>query len=131
MIFVDSNVPMYIVGQDDEMRDQARGLLERAVADGIRLVTDAEVLQEILHRYTAIGRRDAIEPAFALLRAVIDEILPVTAAVVEEARGIVLATDRISARDAVHVAAMRLAGVRRIVSFDRGFDEIAGVDRLG
>jgi len=29
-------------------------MLERLIAAGERLVTDAEVLQEILHRYTAI-----------------------------------------------------------------------------
>ena len=33
------------------------------------LLTDAEVLQEILHRYVAINRRDAIQPAFDALLA--------------------------------------------------------------
>jgi uncharacterized protein len=32
-----------------------------------RLLTDAEVLQEVLHRYVAIDRRDAIQPAFDAL----------------------------------------------------------------
>jgi len=41
----------------------AQLLLERLVAAGQRLVTDAEVLQEILHRYAAIGKREAIGPA--------------------------------------------------------------------
>jgi hypothetical protein len=31
---------------------------------GRRLVTDAEVSQEICHRYVAINRREAIQPAF-------------------------------------------------------------------
>jgi hypothetical protein len=35
----------------------------KVVTDRQRLVTDAEVLQEILHRYVAIDRRDAIQPA--------------------------------------------------------------------
>jgi hypothetical protein len=33
-------------------------------------VTSAEVLQEILHRYVAINRRDAIQPAFDALPGV-------------------------------------------------------------
>lgn len=62
MIFVDSNVPMYLVGADHPNKAHARRLLERVVADGEALATDAEVLQEILHRYTAIDRREAIGP---------------------------------------------------------------------
>jgi hypothetical protein len=40
-------------------------------------VTDAEVLQEIMHRYVAIDRRDAIQPAFDALFGVVDEVLSV------------------------------------------------------
>lgn len=43
-------------------------LLERLVSERQRLVTDTEVLQEILHRYVAIDRRDAIQPAFGHVR---------------------------------------------------------------
>ena len=56
MIFVDSNIPMYLVGADHQHKSEARGLLERAIADGETLVTDAEVVAEILHRYSAIDR---------------------------------------------------------------------------
>ena len=64
MIFVDSNIPMYLVGGPHPHKADAQRLLESAIANGDRLVTDAEVLQEILHRYVAIDRRDAIQPAF-------------------------------------------------------------------
>ena len=63
MIFVDSNVPMYLVGVAHPHKRDAQRLLERCLGERIPLVTDAEVLQEILHRYTAIRRRDAIQPA--------------------------------------------------------------------
>ena len=62
MIFVDSNIPMYLIGAPHRHKDDARRLLERFVAERIPLVTDAEVFQEILHRYVAIDRRDAIKP---------------------------------------------------------------------
>ncbi|MFH0751686.1 MAG: type II toxin-antitoxin system VapC family toxin [Chloroflexota bacterium] len=130
MIFVDSNIPMYLVGADHPNKAAARMLLERAITDGELLVTDAEVLQEILHRYVAIDRRDAIEPATAALLGVVDEVFPVERADVERARQIVLGT-RLSARDAVHVAIMRRRGIDRILSFDRAFDEVGGISRNG
>jgi predicted nucleic acid-binding protein len=130
VIFVDSNIPMYLVGADHPNKEAARILLERAITDGELLVTDAEALQEILHRYVAIERRDAIEPATAALLGVVDEVFPVERADVERARQIVLGT-RLSARDAVHLAIMRRRGIDRILTFDRAFDGIDGITRIG
>ena len=67
MIFIDSNIPMYLVGAEHPNKAVATGLLERAVIEGEALVTDAEVFQELLHRYSAIDRRGAIGPAFDAL----------------------------------------------------------------
>lgn len=121
---------MYLVGAEHPHKVDARRILERAIAAGERLVTDAEVAQEILHRYVAIGRRDAISPAFEALLAVVDEVFPIDLAVVHRAKEIVLAYPRLSARDAVHVAAMRAHDVQRIATFDRGFDEVPGLERI-
>ena len=131
MILVDSNVPMYLVGAAHPHKVDAQRLLERAIADRIRLVTDAEVFQELLHRYTAIGRRDAIQPAFDALLGVVDEVLSVEVADALRAKDIVLGSERISARDAIHLAVMEREGVDTILSFDRGFDGFPGVERLG
>ena len=128
MIFVDSNIPMYLVGAEHPNKAAARMLLERAITDGEILVTDAEVLQEILHRSVAIDRRDAIGPASDALLGVVDEVFPVERGDVERARDLVLTTP-LSARDAVHVAIMRRRGVDRIMTFDRAFDGIDGVAR--
>ena len=130
MILVDSNLPMYLVGAAHRHKIDAQGLLERAIADGEKLVTDAEVLQEVLHRYAAIERRDAIQPCIAALLEVVDEVFPVEAADVLRAKDLLLASAVLSARDAVHVAIMQRHGIERIMSFDRGFDGIAGVQRM-
>lgn len=130
MILLDSNVPMYLVGAEHPHKVDARRLLERAVAEHRRLVTDAEVLQEILHRYVAIGRRDAIQPCFDLVLGVVDEVLPVDADAVSAAREIVLGNPELTARDAVHLAVMRNHGIGEILSFDRHFDNLPGVNRL-
>ncbi len=128
MIFVDSNVPMYLVGAAHPNKDASRALLERALIDREPLVTDAEVLQEILHRYVAIDRREAIGPATDVLLDVVDRVFPVEREDVERARRLVMSTS-LSARDAVHVAIMQRHAVRTIMSFDRGFDAVAGIER--
>jgi hypothetical protein len=131
VIFVDSNVPMYLVGSDHPHKADARRHLERLISEGVRLVTDAEVLQEILHRFVAIDRRDAIQPAFDALLGVADEVFPVALREVERAKTIVLGRRRLSARGAIHVAVMEREGVTRVLSFDSGFDGYPGLNRIG
>ena len=93
MILVDSNVPMYLVGATHPHKTDAQRLLERFALDRRRLVSDAEVLQEILHRYVAIGPRDAIQPAFEALLSTVDDVLPVTVETLKRARDVVLELD--------------------------------------
>ena len=131
MIFVDSNIPMYLVGAAHAHKTDAQRLVERALSEGERLVTDSEVLQEILHRYVAIGRREAIQPAFDALLGIVDDVLPIRRVEALRARDIVLGHDRISARDAVHLAVMEENGIARVLSFDRGLDAYPGIVRLG
>lgn len=130
MILVDSNIPMYLVGAAHPHKVDAQRALERLVAARERLVTDAEVLQEILHRYVAIDRRAAIQPAFDAILGVVDEVLPVDAGTVDRAKAIVLSRHQLSARDAIHLAVMERHGIDRILSFDDGFDGLPGIERL-
>lgn len=130
MIFIDSNIPMYLVGAAHPNKAQAERLLHKLILERQRLVTDSEVLQEILHRYVAINRRDAIQPAFDALLAIVDEVFAIDLEAVERARQIVLGYSELSARDAVHVAIMEKRQVEKIVSFDAGFDGIPSLVRL-
>lgn len=130
MILVDSNIPMYLVGAPHVHKTDAQRLLEKLVSERQRLVTDAEVLQEILHRYTAIQRRDAIQLAFNALLGVIDEVLPIDRNAVERAKEIILGYSGLSARDAVHLAVMENHGIDRILSFDAGFDQFPEITRI-
>lgn len=106
MIFIDSNIPMYLVGAAHSHKADAKQLIETAIAAAERLVTSAEVLQKILHRYVAIGRRDAIQPAFDVLLGVVDEVISIELADVKRAREFVLGVSDLSARDALHAAVM-------------------------
>lgn len=121
---------MYLVGAAHPHKLDAQKLLERCLAEGIALVTDAEVLQEILHRYTAIRRRDAIQPALEIILNIVDDVWAVDRRAVERAKAIVLERERLSARDALHAALMERNGVNRIASFDTGFDQLPGIERV-
>jgi predicted nucleic acid-binding protein len=121
---------MYIVGDNHPNKVAARLALERLAGERRRLVTSSEVLQELLHRYVSIGRRDAIEPVFAAVQGIVDVVLPVVAADVFAAKDLVHSHPSLSARDAVHLAVMRSHQIAEILSFDRGFDGIAGITRL-
>lgn len=130
-VLVDSNVPMYLIGAPHPHKADAQRLLEDLVSEGRRLVTDAEVLQEILHRYRAIDRGEAIQPALDALLGVVDEVLAIDGADVLAARDVLLSRWSLSARDALHVAVMHRHGLRSILSFDRRFDAVPGLTRLG
>ncbi|MGH3525344.1 MAG: type II toxin-antitoxin system VapC family toxin [Mycobacterium sp.] len=131
MILVDSNVPMYLVGAPHPHKLDAQRLLESALSAGEPLVTDAEVLQEICHRYVAINRREAIQPAFDAILGVVDDVLPIGRVDVEQARDILLRYQELSARDALHVAVMAHHDITVLMSFDHGFDAYPTIKRLG
>jgi predicted nucleic acid-binding protein len=121
---------MYLVGTPGPHKTDAQRPLEQLVSPRQRLVTDTEVLQEILHRYVAIVRRHDIQPAFDSLLRVVDEVLPMDRKAAERAKQIVLSYHRLSARDAVHVAIMEQHGIGQILRFDSGFDGLPGITRL-
>lgn len=129
MILLDSNIPMYLVGTAHPHKADAERLVAASLERGDRLVTDVEVLQEILHRYSALNRHDMIQPAFDAILGLVDEVFPIDVVDAERAKGVVLER-RCSARDAMHVAIMQRRKIERIMSFDRIFDEIPDITRI-
>jgi len=88
------------------------------------------MLQEILHRYAAIGRREAIAPAFRLVLDVVDEVLAIEKTDVLRAGEIAQTRVLMSARDALHIAVMERHGIPSILSFDADFDRWPGLNRI-
>jgi len=130
VIFIDSNIPMYLVGAEHPNKIAARRALETWIGRNERLVTSAEVMQEILHRYTAMKRPDAIQPALDALLGVVDEVFPIEEKDVRHAKDLLLGVTKLSARDAIHVAVMRRHGVQRVMSFDVDFDNVSSIERV-
>ena len=128
MVFVDSNLPMYLVGLPHPNRD----LLEEALRAHAEetFVTSAEVYQEVIHRYVSIDARDAIDDCFALLDSLVHHVYPITRADTERAGQIAHLQRRLSGRDCLHLAVMEKYGVSQILTCDSDFDLWVGVTRL-
>jgi hypothetical protein len=130
MVFVDSNVPMYVAGRDHPFRDPARRFLERARAGSIEICTSTEVLQEILYRYAGLKRLDLAASVYDLFVRLCPTILPVTLADTDRAKALLTTVSDLSVRDAIHAAVMLNHDVTHIATFDEGFDRVSGVSRI-
>ena len=118
---------MYLVGAPHPNRDRVeRFLRERP---GENYVTSAEVYQEILHRYVAIGRRSAILDAFRLLDQLAATVFPIDRTDVETASRLIGEFPARSAREGLHLAVMHAHRIDRVLTFDEAFSS-AGVTRL-
>ena len=130
MVFVDSNVPMYVAGREHPLRDSARRFLERARAGDVDICTSTEVLQEILYRYTALKRRDLASAVYDLFVQLCPTVFPVTLADTDRAKALVSEVAGVSVRDAMHAAVMLNHDVREIATFDEAFDRLEGITRV-
>ena len=130
MVFVDSNVPMYVAGRDHPLREPARRFLERARGGEVEICTSTEVVQEILYRYAALNRLDLASAVYDLFVQLCPTVLPVTLADTDRAKGLVVSSPGLSVRDAVHAAVMLNHDIREVATFDAGFDGIRGIERV-
>jgi predicted nucleic acid-binding protein len=129
MILVDTNVIMYAAGAAHPCKGPSVALLERVANGEVDATIDAEVLQEILHRYRAIGRWEDGRRVFDLTRQLFPSVVPVTAEVLDRARSLLDLDGQIMARDAVHAAVVMTEGMDAVCSYDRDFDRIRGLVR--
>jgi hypothetical protein len=128
VIFIDSNVPMYVAGREHPLRASAQRFLETVRAGTVEACTSTEVLQEVLYRYAALNRLDLARDVYDLFVQICPVVFPVTLADTDRARDL-LGTG-IGVRDAIHAAVMRNNGVTEIATFDQGFDSVPGVTRV-
>jgi predicted nucleic acid-binding protein len=121
---------MYVAGREHENRAPARRFLDRVRDRKVEAVTSTEVLQEILYRYSSLGRLDLASEVYDLVVEICPLVLDVTLADTDRARELLCSTAGISARDAVHAAVMLSHDIEWIATFDVGFDRVKGVRRL-
>ncbi|MGH7572557.1 MAG: type II toxin-antitoxin system VapC family toxin [Gemmatimonadota bacterium] len=129
MILIDSNVLMYAGGAPHPHKDPSRVFLERVARGEIDAAVDAEVLQEILHRYQAIGRWEDGRKVYDLARRIVPIVIPITAEIMDLARSLLDKYRALMARDVLHAAAAIIHEAEAIASYDRDFDKIREVRR--
>lgn len=130
--FLDANVFMYAAGRAHPFKAPSVAVLRRVAGEKLEAVTNAEVLQEILYRYAAVGESErGLHLARLAVAQVGGDVLPVTLADMQRAFDLVARYGtRIRSRDAVHAATMLNNGLTRIISTDTHFDHIEGITRI-
>ena len=130
-VFLDANVPIYASGRDHAYKEPCARVLMMAAERPLSFVTDAEVLQELVHRYLALRRwtlgREVVKGFAEVMH---DRIEPVFVKDIVEAASLADLDKNVSARDLVHAAVMRRLGIERIISSDTDFDRLPGITRL-
>jgi len=130
-IFIDANVPMYAVGRPHEMKEPCRRVLALLGQHPDAFVTDAEVLQEMVHRFrTSASWPVGLAQVESFAVAMSGRIEPLHGEDVLEAVRLAPRYQRLSARDLVHVAVMRRIGIAAVVSADADLDDVPDLRRL-
>lgn len=131
VVFIDANVPIYAAGRAHRYREPCGRVLLLVAEHPQWFVTDAEVLQELVHRYVSSGRwvlgREVLENFAEVMH---ERIEPVYADDILRAGRLADELVGVSARDLVHLAVMRRLNVSRIVTADTDFDGLPEVERL-
>ena len=130
-IFIDANVPIYAAGGPHPLKNPCSDIIMFISQVPDAFVTDAEVLQELLHRYLALrswtqGRR-VFHDFAQVMAGRVEAIYPPD---VQRAADLADGNLGLSARDLLHAAVMSRLGVNRVVTADRGFDGLPWVERL-
>jgi uncharacterized protein len=130
LFLIDANILMYAAGSEHPHKAPCVDLLRRIASGEIRAAVDAEVLQEILHRYRAIRRWDEGRMVYALARRIVPLVVAITDEIVDRARDLLDGDERLGARDALHAAVVLDQGMEGVCSYDRDLDRIVGLRRL-
>ncbi len=128
--FIDANILMYSLGGSHPLRDPCKATLEKIKEGRVQVVTNTEVLQEILYRFFSIRKYSLAEVVYTSMVGLCGEVLPVTLKDTDRALELLKKTPRITSRDAVHAATMINNGIKEIYSIDPHFDLISEIRRL-
>jgi len=121
---------MYALGKDHPLRTRCRKYLEKIKAGELTVVTNTEVLQEILYRYFSLRMPVIAEEAYTSVKMISKEVYPVTVLEVDRALALLKEFPSIHARDAIHTATMLNKGIKKILSTDPHFDIVHGIERI-
>ena len=130
-ILIDANIPIYAMGRAHALKAPALHILDLAANFPASFLTDAEVLQELVHRSLALKQWSQTRPYFFEFAILMNgRVESMTAEDVEHAAVLADGYSFLSARDLVHLAVMQRVGCTRIATADSAFDRVDGIERL-
>ena len=129
-LFIDANIPMYAEGRDHRLKAPSAEFMLAVARRRVDAVSDVEVLQEILHRYRAVGRQSDGFVVFETFATAVQIFHAIALDDLWECRAILKRHRGLQPRDAIHAAVMRRNGIRTVVSYDRHFDELPDIERV-
>lgn len=130
MKLLDANIFIYAIGRPHPYKEPCLRIVAALEGSLHGYLTNAEVLQEILHVF---GRRCERENGVRRVHEIMDsveEVIPIGGEEINAASRLLIQYPQLDARDAVHAAVVLLHGLEGVVSADRGFDVIRGVTRF-
>ena len=129
--FVDTNIPIYAAGRDHPSKEPCARIIRAIASNSTQYVSDAEVLQELIHHYLRTNRwavgREILRRFETLLRGHIEPIYPQD---VFDASRLADQVPHASSRNLVHAAVVHRLGINLVISTDSDFERIPNVQRL-
>ena len=129
MILLDANIFIYAGGNPHPNKVPSLAFLERVALGELEVGVDAEVLQEIMHRYRAINRWEDGRRVYDHARRVVPQVIPIIATILDKTRALMDVHSTLTARDALHASVYELIEAEAWCSYDRDFDAIPGLVR--
>ena len=130
MIYVDSCIPMYLVGAEHSNKLRILELLPSFLNGEESLITSVETLQEIIHRYLSLKNLKYLDLAYESMESLVDKVVPLEKKDSDMAKTFADLKSGLSSRDCIHLAVMKNNGCKKIWTYDKGFDAISGIRRV-
>lgn len=128
--FIDTNILIYAQGAESKYKNSCQIIARSIALNEIYGVANTEVLQEIIYRYAHLDKKSIgikmVENALLIMH----EILPVERADILLSLRLLEKYPGINPRDAIHAATALRGGFKYILSVDRHFDRIKGLQRI-
>lgn len=123
-VYVDSCIPMYLVGSAHPNKTKVLEGAQRLIQSGYDFWTSAEVFQEIIHRYKAIKKISTMHHAYQALEGMVSQTESVTKPDADKAKTLAIEYPKLSSRDCIHAGIMLRLKCTRIWTFDEAFSKL-------
>ena len=130
MKLLDANVVIYSEGTGHDYRNPCRKIMDSVDAWPGEYGIDTETLPGILHVYSSRGEREKGRAVTERVLALFLEIISITTAKIRAAMQVMAQVQDLTTRDAIHAAVVFEHGLEGIVSADRDYDRVPGLQRF-